>query len=735
MHVAGLATRRDHVGDRRTVHDAVDGERASSAVTIQSIVSVAPPILLDVTRKRDLPERVPHAPVSERPALLDLWHPTRNTVSPTDITTGSTRKVWWICPEGPDHAWEAALQSVANSVSAGHRGCPYCRGLRASATNSVRALMPLSAAQWHPTKNGDLAAHDVAAGSNRAVWWKCAEGPDHEWQAKPCERRKRSDGICPFCVNRRVSVTNMLSLKATDVAAHWHVIRNGDLTPDQVVVSTQRAVWWQCPIGPDHEWQSPVHWRTVMGFGCPFCSGRRVSVTNSVRTLMPTAVQMWHSVRNGDLTPDDVLAGSGEPIWWKCPEGPDHEWTCAPVVLKRSLGTKNRGCPFCAGNRASVTNSLSNHPHLAAEVHPIRNGNLEPDDIPAGTATKIWWQCSRGSAHEWRASVVNRVRGRNCPFCKTSLRSVWETCLAYELQTLFDGIDLMDDKINDNGNPIHVDILIPSLRIALEVDGRYHHVNRHDADSRKSRRIRNAGWVHLRIREESLGAINEEDVLVPDDVPIKPAMDALLTRLLELGWVTDRATAIEQYLAEDHPRRMDEAVEDVQRARNGRKVARPGRIKGPNRDILWQTGYTHLLAYVEREGHAQPPFSHREAGYRLGSWVSVQRKRHRTGVLKEDRSNRLASLPGWSWDALATTFDRNFALYAAYVRRSGHAYIYVAHREEDVNLGSWVRGLQRGRIRLTDDQRVRLEGLPGWSWERSGWTESRAPMDKPLFGP
>jgi very-short-patch-repair endonuclease len=661
--------------------------------------------------------------VSETPDLLAIWHPERNTTDPAEITTGSTRKAWWRCPAGPDHEWEAALQSVAKSVASGKRGCPFCRGLRASVTNSVRSLMPLSAAQWHPTANGDLTPDDLAAGSNKPVWWQCAEGADHQWKTQPVQRRNRSDGVCPYCVSRRVSVTNSLALNApAELLAQWHPDKNGALTPGDLVLTSQRVVWWQCPKGPDHVWDAPVHWRTTLGFGCPFCSGRRVSVTNSIRALMNSAVEMWHPTLNGATTPDDVLAGTSELVWWKCPEGPDHEWACAPVVLRRSLNTRYRGCPFCAGGRPSVTNSLANYPRLAAEVHPTRNGSRTPENIPAGSSKRIWWRCQTNGDHEWQASVVNRVRGRNCPFCKTSLRSLFETCLAYELQTIFDGINLNDDKINDQGKPIHVDILIPGDRIAIEVDGRYHHRDRVDADRRKSQRISATGWRHLRVREAPLEILNPEDVVVESDSAVKPAMNALLTRLLELGWVDSFELAIRRYLDEPEPRRLDEAIAEVQGHRNGRRVKIPGRVKGPNRDSRWESAYRHLMTFVDREGHARPSFEHCEDEHRLGSWVSVQRKRHQSGVLQDERASRLEQLPGWTWDPVADAFETAFAIYATYVQRNNNAYIPVGHQEGGINLGSWVRGIRRGRTHVTDNQRTRLESLPGWTaWDKN-WT-------------
>lgn len=32
------------------------------------------------------------------PALTEQWHPTKNKGTPADVTTGSSQRVWWICP-------------------------------------------------------------------------------------------------------------------------------------------------------------------------------------------------------------------------------------------------------------------------------------------------------------------------------------------------------------------------------------------------------------------------------------------------------------------------------------------------------------------------------------------------------------------------------------------------------------------------------------------------------------
>ena len=347
------------------------------------------------------------------PDVAVEWHPTRNgDLTPADVVASNTkRKHWWKCPAGPDHEWEAA---AGRRTTAG-TGCPFCRGQRASSTNNLQALFPEVAAEWHSIKNGKTLPCDVVAGSNKKYWWKCSEGPDHEWQASVCGRTGEKKSGCPFCRGLKVSVTNRLSTRFPDLVGEWHPSMNGDLTPDQVVAGSDKKVWWQCPNGPDHEWAAKVDHRTRLGSGCPFCRGLKVSVTNSLQTLFPEIASQWHPVKNGALTPSLITSGSRKKVWWKCTNGPDHEWK-GTVANRTGL---DRGCPACVGRQVSVTNSLAAlFPDVAAEWHPTKNGRLTPDEISAGNDEKVWWKCPAGPDHEWRAAVGSRTGNETgCPFC------------------------------------------------------------------------------------------------------------------------------------------------------------------------------------------------------------------------------------------------------------------------------------------------------------------------------
>jgi hypothetical protein len=38
--------------------------------------------------------------------------------------------------------------------------------------------------------------------------------------------------------------------------------------------------------------------------------------------------------------------------------------------------------------------------------------------VPAGHLKKVWWVCAAG--HEWKDTIKNRVKGRECPTCESS---------------------------------------------------------------------------------------------------------------------------------------------------------------------------------------------------------------------------------------------------------------------------------------------------------------------------
>ena len=125
---------------------------------------------------------------------------------------GVKHKTQWRCRKG--HEWAAPF----NDISSGY-GCPACAGKVVTAENSLKAVHPQIAAEWHPSKNGSLAPDSVQRSSHKVVWWRCKTcGSD--WNMS-VNTRDNGQG-CPYCRGRRVNGTNSLAARHPELVAQWH---------------------------------------------------------------------------------------------------------------------------------------------------------------------------------------------------------------------------------------------------------------------------------------------------------------------------------------------------------------------------------------------------------------------------------------------------------------------------------------------------------------------------------
>ncbi|MER5688607.1 zinc-ribbon domain-containing protein [Streptomyces sp. NPDC002205] len=497
-------------------------------------------------------------------------------------------------------------------------------------------------------------------------------------------------------------MTNSLATRFPALAAQLDPALNDGRTPDQVMAGTRETVMWRCPQGPDHLWSTPVVARTAQKNGCPYCAGRRASVSNHLASRPDLVAEFDHEA-NAPQTPETLAQSSRKRVWWNCPSGPDHRWHVSVAVRAKA----GHGCPFCAGQRVSVTNSLQTRfPQAAAELDPALNDGLTPDQVTATAPRPATWTCGYG--HTWNMTIRARTRALasgngGCPYCYPHGASRRQLALASALAHALPGlvVDSRPPVIRTDGRPRYVDITIPELRLALEYDGSYYHRGREGHDGEKSSALRRAGWQVVRLREASLDPIDEHDLTVPVVEPVNA--DTLIPTIVgHLRNVLDSAS-----------------LETLERELSQPVPAERPTWQWASPPPLFLEGLSALEAFVLREGHALPPSEHAEGDVQLGRWVMRQRRLYRAGKLPQPERQMLETQPGWSWDWRETRWNMFVVALNAFGTREGHLRVPQAHLEDGYPLGVKViitrRDHRRGK--LSADRVNVLKAMPGWTWQ------------------
>lgn len=275
---------------------------------------------------------------------------------------------------------------------------------------SLLSCYPEIASEWNYELNSGLLPENVSAGSKKKVWWKCSKG--HEWDASIYNRTGVSKTGCPICSGRRVvgGINDLASLFPM-LASEWNYDKNGDFTPDKASPGMGKKVWWKCSEG--HEWQAIIQSR-VRGNGCPYCGNAKVlKGFNDLASKNPELLLDW-DFKNNTIDPSEVLSSSSQRAWWVC-----HKcmYSWQSKIYTRTYSDKPTGCPACAGKVVinGKNDFETNYPELIPEWNIERNKGKSPKDYSAKSGKKVWWKCKSG--HEWESAIVNRAKGKGCPYC------------------------------------------------------------------------------------------------------------------------------------------------------------------------------------------------------------------------------------------------------------------------------------------------------------------------------
>lgn len=403
------------------------------------------------------------------PQIASEWG-IQNELTPQDISPGSNKVFWWICPKG--HSYKSA---VTNRVQG--QGCPICAGKKVlKGYNDLFTLYPFTEEIWDFSRNVGINPETCAGKSHKVVYWKCTEG--HEWKAKISHV---TDGhTCPYCAGQRAIIgTNDIKTTNPELAEEWDYEKN-TVSIETVMQSSGKKYWWKCCHG--HSWQATAAHRNA-GEGCPICAsslrtsfpekallyyvGQKFSDTigsyrsidlspyeldvflPSINTGIEYDGEFYHQDISRDISKDELCNKLGIRLFRirepNCPSYP----TTAKFFYLNDLSTtsldkvlidilKLIGVSFEKGfvdiNRdrsrieelrvhTSIANSFGElYPHLVLEWNTERNGSLTPYSVTKSSGRKVWWICNN-CGHEWESIVANRAKGSGCPACAKATAS------------------------------------------------------------------------------------------------------------------------------------------------------------------------------------------------------------------------------------------------------------------------------------------------------------------------
>ncbi len=257
------------------------------------------------------------------PHIAAQWNYMKNGVlRPEDVSSGSGKKVWWICSQG--HEWKATIKSR------GVVGCPICS--RERATNKTRKPAELFVNQV-AEKCPDVEVIGHYINNTTSVLCKC-KACGNEWMANPRSLMRSSQ--CPKCSYLRRANDHK---KAHTQFIHelYEINPNIEITGSYENANTRLRC--KCLVC-GNEWMAQPH-NLLHNHGCPRCAKKRLVVgLNDLLTTHPDIAAEWDYEKN-DLMPTEITKSSKKQVWWKCKNG--HEWKAA-VVSRTVHCTK---CPKC----------------------------------------------------------------------------------------------------------------------------------------------------------------------------------------------------------------------------------------------------------------------------------------------------------------------------------------------------------------------------------------------------
>ena len=347
------------------------------------------------------------------PLLLKEWDYEKNKKAPTEYTPQSNESVFWICSTC-GYRFQAKINNRQNR----NGGCACCsHQIVVKGINDLSVTHPRLAAEWHPTKNGELTPADVSYGMSKPIWWICPEG--HEYRAT---LNHRSSGTnCPKCnAGRQTSFAEQavffyVQKIFPDAMSRYTEIFSNGMELDIYIPSIRLAIEYDGMAWhkEDNLEREREKYRVCRENGIKLLRLKEKMPTENTYT----ADEYWGI--EGNMYEHKQLAqiirqlidriDPESSMWTR--KDPSRIHSRVDIDLGRDeMEIRAYMTKISRGSLADI------YPALAMEWHSTKNQGLSPDKIRPHSDMVVWWLCP--ICHlDYKASVGHRAVGTGCPKC------------------------------------------------------------------------------------------------------------------------------------------------------------------------------------------------------------------------------------------------------------------------------------------------------------------------------
>jgi very-short-patch-repair endonuclease len=284
----------------------------------------------------------------------------------------------------------------------------------------------------HPTKNGNFNPNITRIGSSKILWFLCSEC-GHDFQMSL--NNVNSDHWCGYCGNNwkhcendDCNYCNNKSFQSHEKSKYWHPTKNGDITPKDVLPSSNKKYWFHCE-DCGHDFEKILN-NITSGSWCKYCThvwkhcgDEECNYCYKKSFKSHEKAKFWHSTKN-TVSPLYVAKSSGKKRWFKCNEcGHDFNmsinhitqdsWCKYCTVRWTHCGDKD--CKYCF-NRSFAS-------HDKSKYWDAEKNNQDALQVAKTSGKKYWFKCEECN-HSFKSRLSDISNGRWCGYCSLS----WKHC-------------------------------------------------------------------------------------------------------------------------------------------------------------------------------------------------------------------------------------------------------------------------------------------------------------------